>query len=203
MSFLDILKTVGGFAGAPFTGGATLPIALSGVGGLLSGASQGAAQNRSSQLDALLRIASQNQQAQLANNTQALAQSQDARAAAHDTTKQAILQSYLAGFGGGPIHSHVSPFGGDVPRPAPGVAAAAGQAAGTYTGAMPGAAARAVAPPSYSAISMIDPSKLPLEPGAWEKISGLLGMGLGAVGQLSQLQNVLVHGRPPTDSGDY
>ena len=189
MSFLDILKTVGGFAGAPFTAGATLPIALSGIGGMLSGASQGQAQNRGTQLDALLRMAQDNQQAQLANNTQALNQSQDARAASHDALKSSIIASYLAGYGGGPTVSHVSPFGSAVPPPAPGVAAAAGQAAQTYTGAIPGAAQRAVTPPAYTPISMLDPKQFPLEPGKLESILGYTGMGLGAFGQLMNLRN--------------
>lgn len=36
MGLMDWLTTIGGIAGAPFTGGATLPLALSGLGGLLS-----------------------------------------------------------------------------------------------------------------------------------------------------------------------
>jgi hypothetical protein len=189
MSFLDILKTVGGFAGAPFTGGATLPIALSGIGGLLSGASQGQAQNRGTQLDALLRIAQDNQQAQLANNTQALNQSQDARAASHDAMKSSIIANYLAGQGGGPIVSQVSPFGSQAPAQAPGLQAAMGQAAQTYTGAIPGAAQRAVQLPAYTPISMLNPQQFPLEPGKLEQILGYTGMGLGAFGQLMNLRN--------------
>lgn len=64
MDILGLLKTIGGGVAAPFTGGATLPIALSGLSDILGGAAKtGQTQNNTSDsLKLLLDNANLNQQ---------------------------------------------------------------------------------------------------------------------------------------------